>query len=136
MGELIYADEFYAIQGALFEVYKTMGNMWSEEVYQQCLEIELEARKIPFSAKAEIPILYKGRRIRKTYIPDIICYGKIVLELKACQAIADEHRRQILNYLRMTQHHLGLLVNFGGYPKVEIERFAYGHPSATTHETA
>ncbi len=54
----------------------------------------------------------------------MFCYGKIILELKACQVLAEEHRRQILNYLRITGLHLGLLVNFGAYPKVEIERFA------------
>jgi len=124
MNEMLFKDEVYAIQGAVFEVYKTMGNMWAEEVYQQCLELELEARGIPFSAKAELPIFYKGKKIVKAYIPDVICYGQIILELKACQMIADEHRRQILNYLRITGHHLGLLVNFGDYPKVAIERFA------------
>jgi len=124
MADLMFKDEVYAIQGAIFEVYKTMGNMWGEEVYQQCLELELEARNIPFSAKAELPIFYKGKKIVKTYIPDVICYGQIILELKACQAIADEHRQQILNYLRITGHHLGLLVNFGAYPRVAIERFA------------
>jgi len=124
MAELMFKDEVYAIQGAIFDVYKEMGNMWAEEVYQQCLELEFAARRIPFSAKAELPIFYKGKKIVKTYIPDVVCHGKIILELKACQTIADEHRRQILNYLRITGHHLGLLVNFGAYPKVEIERFA------------
>ena len=101
-----------------------MGNMWGEEVYQQCLERELRFRAIPFEAKKELPILYKGEPIEKRYIPDVFCYGKIILELKAVGALADEHRRQILNYLRMTQSKLGLLVNFVAYPKVAIERFA------------
>ena len=114
----------YAIQGALFDVYKTMGNMWGEEVYQQCLEKELALRKIPFEAKKELPIFYKGEKIEKKYIPDVFCFGKIILELKAVGALADEHRRQILNYLRMTKCKLGMLVNFGSYPRVTIERFA------------
>ena len=58
--KLLYRDEVYAIQGALFDVYKTMGNMWGEEVYQQCLEKELVLRKIPYEAKKELPIFYKG----------------------------------------------------------------------------
>ena len=49
MADLMFKDEVYAVQGAIFEVYKAMGNMWAEEVYQQCLELELEARNIPFS---------------------------------------------------------------------------------------
>ena len=58
--KLLYRDEVYAIQGALFDVYKTMGNMWGEEVYQQCLEKELSLRNIPFEDKKELPIFYKG----------------------------------------------------------------------------
>ena len=101
-----------------------MGNMWGEEVYQQCLEKELALRKIPFEAKKELPIFYKGEKIAKKYIPDFFCYSSIVLELKAVGALADEHRRQILNYLRMTKCKLGLLINFGAYPRIDIERFA------------
>ena len=122
--KLLYRDEVYAIQGALFDVYKTMGNMWGEEVYQQCLERELALRNIPFEAKKELPIFYKGEKIEKKYIPDVFCFGKIILELKAVGALADEHRRQILNYLRMTKCKLGLLINFGSYPRVDIERYA------------
>lgn len=122
--ELLYRDEVYAIQGAVFEVYKQMGNAWHEEVYQQCLERELALRGIPFEAKKELPIYYKGEPIEKTYIPDVFCYGKIILELKAVDALGDEHRRQILNYLRITGCKLGLLINFGAYPRVAIERYA------------
>ena len=68
--KLLYRDEVYAIQGALFDVYKTMGNMWGEEVYQQCLEKELSLRNIPFEAKKELPIFYKGEKIEKKYIVD------------------------------------------------------------------
>ncbi len=123
VNELIYKDEVYAIQGAIFEVYKEMGNAWHEEVYQQCLERELALRGIPFEAKKELPIFYKGKAIDKKYIPDVFCYGKIILELKAVGEVADEHRRQLLNYLRITKCKLGLLVNFGAYPRVGIERY-------------
>ena len=122
--KLLYRDEVYAIQGAVFDVYKEMGNAWHEEVYQQCLERELADRGIPFEAKKTLPIYYKGTPIKKTYEPDVFCFGKIILELKAVDALADEHRRQILNYLRITHCRLGLLINFGAYPKVAIERYA------------
>lgn len=123
-GQLLYGDEVYAIQGAIFDVYREMGNMWQEEVYQQSLEKELAMRGIPFESKRELPIFYKGERLNKTYVPDVFCYDKIILELKAVSALADEHRRQLLNYLRITECKLGLLVNFGAYPKVAIERYA------------
>ena len=122
--KLLYRDEVYAIQGAIFEVYKVMGNAWHEEVYQQCLEREFQMRGIPFEAKKELPIFYKDEKIEKTYIPDVFCYGKIIVELKAVASIGNEHRSQILNYLRITKSKLVLLVNFGAYPKVAIERYA------------
>jgi len=122
--QLLYKDEVYAIQGAIFEVYREMGNDWHEEVYQQCLERELKERGIPFDSKKPLPIYYKGRAIEKTYEPDLWCFGKIIVELKAVRALAEEHRRQILNYLRITRCRLGLLVNFGAYPRVDIERYA------------
>jgi GxxExxY protein len=65
---------------------------------------------------------YKDNPLRSTFEPDFICYDKIVLELKAATALADEHRAQLLNYLKATGLKLGLLVNFGHYPKAQIER--------------
>ena len=122
--KLLFADEVYAIQGAIFEVYKELGNGWPEEVYHQCLECELSARNIPFVAKKELPIYYKGIKIQKTYIPDLWCFDKIIVELKALSVLGTEHRAQLLNYLRITKCRLGLLVNFGSYPRVEIQRYA------------
>ena len=121
---LLYRDEVYAVQGAIFDVYREMGNAWHEEVYQQCMERELKLRDIPFESKKELPIFYKGEPIEKKYIPDLFCYGRIIIELKAVGQLANEHRAQLLNYLRITRCKLGLLVNFGAYPKVSIERFA------------
>ena len=124
MEDILYKDEVYAIQGAVFEVYKVLGNGYREEVYQQCLEREFSVRNIPFDAKKELKIIYKGEAIEKTYIPDLWCYGKIIVELKAVDALTNEHFAQIDNYLRLTGCKLGLLVNFGSYPKVTIKRWA------------
>ena len=122
--KLIYPEECYAIRGAIFEVYHELGNGFREEVYQQCLEREFAARSIPFDAKRELKIFYKGKPIEKTYIPDFVCYGKIIVEIKAVNALSVEHRSQILNYLKLTGFKLGLLVNFGSYPKAAIEHWA------------
>ncbi len=67
---------------------------------------------------------YKGRPLRKKYIPDFICFGKIIVEIKAVKEITDEHRAQVQNYLKATGYKLGLIINFGHYPKVQIERIA------------
>lgn len=122
--DLLYKDEVYAIQGAIFEVYKILGNGYKEEVYQQCLERELSLRGIPFDSKKELKIVYKGEPIEKTYIPDLWCYGSIIVELKAVRELTGEHFAQIDNYLKLTDCKLGLLVNFGSYPTVTIKRWA------------
>ena len=124
LSEQLFSDETYAIRGAIFEVYKEMGNGWAEEVYQQCLERELKSRGIPFVSKPQLLVYYKGAPIEKRYVPDLICYESIIVELKAVSACSQENIAQIINYLKMTKKHLGLLVNFGAYPKVEIHRYA------------
>ena len=120
--ELIYKEESYAIQGAIFEVYREMGCGFLESVYQECLEKEFRARKIPFVAQAELHLSYKGVVLQQKYRPDIICFNKIIIELKAVKQTAHEHEAQVINYLKATNMKLGLLVNFGSYPKVNIIR--------------
>jgi GxxExxY protein len=119
---LHFEEETYKILGACFEVYKDKGCGFLEAVYQECLEIELALQNIPFQPQSELTLTYKGRKLKQTYIPDFICFGKIILEIKAVSALADEHRAQLHNYLKATGHRVGLLVNFGHYPKVEYER--------------
>ena len=120
--ELLYRDETFAIRGACFEVYKEMGSGFLEAVYQECLTIEFGLRGVPFLPQARLELEYKGQRLQTHYQPDFICWDKIVVELKAVSELADEHRAQVHNYLKATGHRLGLLVNFGHYPKAEIER--------------
>jgi GxxExxY protein len=120
--ELIYKDESYTIIGACFAVYKDNGCGFLEPVYHECLEIELEFQRIPFLSKRPQTLQYRGRTLVQTFSPDFICYNKIVLEIKAVSELIDEHRAQLLNYLSATGCGLGLLVNFGHYPRVEHER--------------
>ncbi len=120
--ELIYKDEAYALLGACFEVYNEVGCGFLEAVYQECLGLELGDRGIPFQPHPELHLSYKGRRLTKTYEPDFICYAKIVIEIKAVSELTDEHRAQIHNYLKATGHRLGLVINFGHYPKLQYER--------------
>ena len=122
--ELLFKDECYAIQGAIFGVYREMGCGFLEAVYQECLEKEFRLRQLPFEAQKELVLSYKGEQLAQTYKPDFICYDKIIVELKAVKEIAAEHKAQLLNYLKATGLELGLMVNFGAYPKVEIVRIA------------
>lgn len=121
--QLLFEDESYVIRGAIYEVYKTLGSGHLEEVYQNALEEELRLRGIPFEAKKPLHIMYKGRDCG-LYEPDVICYGKIILELKAVESLHPKHDAQLMNYLKATGIKLGFLVNFGAYPKVDIRRRA------------
>ena len=122
--ELIYKEECYAIIGACFNVYKDKGCGFLEPVYQECLEIELTHQDFPFVAKPTLPLSYRTQPLKQHYQPDFICQQKIILELKAVTLLADEHRAQVINYLKATGFKLGLLVNFGHYPRLEWERLA------------
>ena len=93
-----------------------------EPVYHECLEIELEFQRIPFLSKPPQTLQYRGRTLVQTFSPDFICYDKIILEIKAVSELVAEHRAQLLNYLSATSCKLGLLVNFGHYPRLEYER--------------
>lgn len=119
---ILFKEESYLIQGAIFEVYKELGPGFLEAVYQECLERELRSRNIPFAAQQELAISYKGQKLGQTYKPDFICYGKIIVELKAVGDLRAEHQAQTLNYLKATGIRLGLLVNFGSHPKATIKR--------------
>ena len=99
-----------------------MGCGFTEPVYQECLEIELGLQAIPFQAQHELRFVYKTRQLKKKFEPDFLFYDLIVVEIKAVSEFTDEHRAQIHNYLKATGLKLGLLVNFGHFPKLEYER--------------
>ncbi len=120
--EIIYKEESYKIIGACFEVYKDKGSGFLEAVYQECLRLEFERQGIPYREKPRLELFYKGTKLEKTYESDFICYNRIIVELKAVKHLNDEYRAQTINYLRATEKRLGLLVNFGHYPKLEYER--------------
>jgi GxxExxY protein len=116
-------EETYQVLGACFEVYNEMGCGFLESVYQECLETELTSREIPFEAQLPIDLTFKGKHLRRTFSPDLLCFGKVIVELKAVGRISEEHRAQLLNYLKACQLEVGLLVNFGSFPDLEYERF-------------
>jgi GxxExxY protein len=124
MSELLYAKESYAIVGACFNVYNEMGCGFLEAVYQECLEMELRTQEIPFVAQPNLSLAYRGQQLKQTYQPDFVCYDRIVVELKVAECLVDAHRAQVLNYLHATGFKLGLLVNFGQWPKLDYERIA------------
>jgi len=122
MKELLFKEETYRIRGACYEVYKEKGCGFVEPVYQECMEFELSLQGIEYVAQPRLQLEYKGQPLKSEYIPDLLCLEKVIVELKAVSELTDEHRAQVHNYLKATGHRLGLLVNFGHHPQIEIER--------------
>ncbi len=121
MPELILKDEVYQIVGAAMEVYWQLGRGFLEPVYQEAFEIELRRRRSPFEAQCRLTIHYKGEPLHKEYIADLICFGQIVAELKACDRLIPADEAQILNYMKATGTRVGLLVNFGSPVRLRVE---------------
>lgn len=121
---IIYKEESYAIQGAIFEVYREMGCGFLESVFQECLEKEFSLRDIPFEPQSTTPIYYKGEKLKQKFTPDFICYNKIIVEIKAIKTTTEKHEAQVINYLNASKLKLGILANFGAYPKATVKRFA------------
>ena len=117
-------QEGYDFMAAAFEVYNDMGNGYTEDIYQEALELELTDRKIPFQSQAELTICYKGRPLKKKFRPDLLIFTDLVVELKAVSSLTSEHEAQLLNYLKATRKPVGYLVNFGCREKLEWKRFA------------
>lgn len=123
MPELILKEEVYQIIGAAMDVYYRLGRGFLEPVYQEALEIELGRRGIPFEAQQRLKIHYKGQPLKKEYVADVICFGKIIAELKVCEGLTGREVAQIINYMKATDMHVGLLINFGSPVKLEWKRY-------------
>jgi GxxExxY protein len=122
--DLIFREEVYAIVGAAMEVHSVLGNGFLEAVYQSAFKLELINRKIPFEVEKALPVFYKGQTLEPCYRADVICYEKIIVELKALDRLTSKEESQLLNYLSATGLRVGLLINFGSRGKLEWKRFA------------
>jgi GxxExxY protein len=123
MKELILKEEVYVIVGAAMDVYWQLGRGFLEPVYQEALDIEFRRRGIPYEPQQEIVIHYKGEALKKTYCADFICYGQIIIELKALEGLGGREVGQLLNYLKATKFNVGLLINFGSPVRLEWRRY-------------
>jgi GxxExxY protein len=117
------AEEGFELMGAAFEVHREIRGGLLEDIYQESFEEELRLRGIPFTARQELAVFYKGRELRQRYIPDLYAHSEIVVELKSVRALATEHVAQLLNYMRLARKPVGYLINFGPLGKVEWRRF-------------
>lgn len=119
-----YSNETYKIIKAAYEVYNTLGFGFKEEVYQEALQREMDLQQIPYEPQKLIHIYYKGVQMDKFYQADLLCYGKIIVELKAVSDLSGEHTEQLLNYLKATGIEVGLVLNFGNSEGLQKERKA------------
>lgn len=113
----------YNIIGAAMEVHKVLGRGMSESIYQEALEEEFTIRHISYEPQKELKTFYKGIKLKKKYIADIIS-NDIIVELKSVSEISSEHRSQLFNYLRITRMKMGILINFGE-KFLRSERYIY-----------
>ncbi len=120
--ELLYKDEVFAIVGAAIEVYNRLGPGFLEPVYQEALSIEFVHRTIPSDEQHEIKLFYRGQSLKKTYLADYLCYGKIIVEIKALDRLTSREEAQTINYLKATGCQVGVLINFGAHPNLEWRR--------------
>ena len=122
MSKIIYKEESYHIIGACLEVYNELGCGFLEAVYQDALAVEFERQEIPFVREKGLRIEYKQRVLQTRYRADFIAFDKIIIEVKATDALVSNDSSQVLNYLNATNYKLGILVNFGADAGIESKR--------------
>ena len=120
--DLLFKQEVFDIIAAAVEVHRELGSGFHEPVYQEAFELELADREILFESQKPIQIFYKGRPLKKEYIPDLIVLGEIIAELKVLDRLTSKEESQLLNYLKATRKRVGLLVNFGSHGRLEWKR--------------
>ena len=111
---MIEKDELTGkIINACMEVHNELGNGFLEPVYQEALEEEFKIQGIPYVREKLLPVMYKGKQLKKEYYADFVCYDDIIVELKAVSVLSKPHKAQVLNYLNAANKEIGLLINFG-----------------------
>jgi len=122
---ILFKEECYRIVGAAFEVFNELGNGFLEPVYQEALEIEFASQGIPFVPQQPLRITYKRQQLLKEYCADFVCFGMIIVEIKALPKLSGREDAQLMNYLKATGFRLGLLINFGTPNKLDWNRVVW-----------
>ncbi|TRX41362.1 GxxExxY protein [Flavobacterium restrictum] len=112
MAQYLFEEETYKIIGILFEVHKNLGKGFSEIVYKDALEYEFKINNIPFEREKEYVVNYKTTVLNHKFYADFVVFDSIILEIKSCESFSSSHISQCLNYLKVSNSKLALLVNF------------------------
>ena len=113
MADIIYKEESYRIIGSCMKVHQVLGCGFLESVYQEALSKQFNEDGIPFEKEKLINVYFNDLKLNKYFKADFLCFGKIIVELKAIPFVQENNLFQIKNYLKSTNLKLGLLVNFG-----------------------
>ena len=126
----------HALIGAAMAVHSELGHGFLEAVYQEALRVEFAARGIPFEREAALPVHYRGKLLPCSYRADFLCYGDVVVELKATSKLVASDHAQVINYLKASRQTRALLLNFGA-PSLEYKRLVLNlRQSAKSAESA
>lgn len=123
MKELISKEEVYRIVGSAIRVHRELGAGFLEAVYHEALEFQLKDNRIPFESHPRLRIRYRHLILRKGYQADFVCFGNIMVEIKAESHLTSVDQAQLINYLEATRLKIGVLINFGSLTKLEWRRF-------------
>ncbi len=118
--ELVLGKEVYQVVGCAIEVLNTLGHGLLEKLYENALVVEFGLRKIPIKQQAPYDVIYKSVKVGY-YIPDLIVFNQIIIEIKTVNRITDIERGQLINYLKITGLRVGVILNFK-HVKLEWER--------------
>jgi GxxExxY protein len=125
MADLLFKDELYRVMGAALEVYNVLKSGFLESAYREAMELELEARGIPYQRQVPLRIRYKEHTLNKGFTADLICFNAVLVELKAIEKTTETDEAQVLNYLRCTGLRVGLLINFGDPGRLDWKRLVH-----------
>ena len=117
---LIHKDEVFAIVGCAINILNGIGHGFHEKTYENALTVEFTHTGIPYEQQARFPITWRNIKVGE-HIPDLIAYGLVIIDLKTIERITDIERGQMLNYLKVTGHQIGLILNFK-HSKLNWER--------------
>ena len=125
MDTQLHKQQMYNVIGAAMAVYNEIGYGFSEHIYQECLSIVCTEKGIPWEREIPLKMMFHGIELEKLYKADFVCYDDIIVELKAVSELVGEHRAQLFNYMKITNTHFGILINFGEPQRLHAEKYMY-----------